>query len=115
MKNKLFELAARRRSVRKYTSEHIPDEVIREIMKVALTAPCGLLSIIYTNLFCLISLPLTEITSSSAHFESEEAKAPLTLTEPFLISCFASLREIFSSFESVLSSRCIIVFADKGN
>ena len=41
MKNKLFELAARRRSVRKYTSEHIPDEVIREIMKVALTAPCS--------------------------------------------------------------------------
>lgn len=39
MNNKLFELAARRRSVRRYTDEHIDDAVIDEIMKVALTAP----------------------------------------------------------------------------
>lgn len=39
MDNKLFDLAARRKSTRKYTDEHIPDEVIDEIMKVALTAP----------------------------------------------------------------------------
>ena len=41
MENRLFELAAARRSVRKYSSEHISDEVIRVIMKVALTAPCS--------------------------------------------------------------------------
>ena len=41
MQNKLFELAARRRSVRKYTGEHISDEVIREIMKTALASPCS--------------------------------------------------------------------------
>ena len=41
MENKLFDLAAKRRSVRRYTSEHIPDEVLNEIMKVALTAPCS--------------------------------------------------------------------------
>ena len=41
MENKLFELAARRRSVRRYTDEQISDEVINEIMKVALTAPCS--------------------------------------------------------------------------
>ena len=41
MENKLFELAARRRSVRKYTNEHIDDSVINEIMKVALTAPAS--------------------------------------------------------------------------
>ena len=40
MENKLFDLAAKRRSVRRYTSEHISDEVLNEIMKVALTAPC---------------------------------------------------------------------------
>lgn len=39
MENRLFELAAARRSVRSYTDERIPDGVIREIMKVALTAP----------------------------------------------------------------------------
>ena len=41
MKNELFELAARRRSIRKYTDEHISDEVINEIMKTALAAPCS--------------------------------------------------------------------------
>lgn len=41
MENKLFELAARRRSVRKYTNEHIDAAVIDEIMKVALTAPAS--------------------------------------------------------------------------
>ena len=39
MENKLFELAARRRSVRRYGEKHIDDEIISEIMKVALTAP----------------------------------------------------------------------------
>lgn len=39
MDNKLFELAARRRSFRRYTSEHIDDTIMDEIMKVALTAP----------------------------------------------------------------------------
>ena len=39
MENKLFELAANRRSVRRYTDTHIEDAVIDEIMKVALTAP----------------------------------------------------------------------------
>ena len=41
MENKLFELAAKRRSVRRYTNEHISDEMINEIMKVALAAPCS--------------------------------------------------------------------------
>ena len=41
MENKLFELAARRRSVRRYTDEHIDDAVIDEIMKTALTAPAS--------------------------------------------------------------------------
>lgn len=41
MENRLFELAAKRRSVRRYTDEHISDEVLHEIMKVALTAPCS--------------------------------------------------------------------------
>ena len=41
MENRLFELAAKRRSVRKYTDEHIDDAVIDEIMKVALTAPAS--------------------------------------------------------------------------
>ena len=41
MDNKLFELAARRRSVRKYTSKKIDDTVIDEIMKVALMAPAS--------------------------------------------------------------------------
>lgn len=39
MENKLFELAARRRSVRRYTTEHIDDTMMDEIMNVALTAP----------------------------------------------------------------------------
>ena len=37
--NELYELARKRRSVRRYGSAHIDDSVIREIMKVALTAP----------------------------------------------------------------------------
>ena len=41
MKNELFQLAAKRRSIRRYTKEHISDDVINEIMKVALTAPCS--------------------------------------------------------------------------
>jgi len=41
MENKLFELAAKRRSIRKYTDEHINEAVLDEIMKVALTAPCS--------------------------------------------------------------------------
>lgn len=41
MDNKLFELASRRRSVRRYTNEHIDETVIDEIMKVALTAPAS--------------------------------------------------------------------------
>lgn len=41
MKNELFELAAKRRSVRKYTNEHIDDDVMNGIMKVALAAPCS--------------------------------------------------------------------------
>ena len=39
MKNDLYELTRKRRSVRRYGSEHISDEMINEIMKVALTAP----------------------------------------------------------------------------
>lgn len=39
MKNKLFEVARRRRSCRRYTSEKIPDEIVDEILKVALVAP----------------------------------------------------------------------------
>ena len=41
LENKLFELAAKRRSVRRYTNEHIDGTVINEIMKVALTAPAS--------------------------------------------------------------------------
>ena len=41
MENKLFELAAARRSVRKYTGEPVNPDVLNEIMKVALTAPCS--------------------------------------------------------------------------
>ena len=41
MENRLFELTAKRRSVRRYTDEHIDDAVINEIMKVALTAPAS--------------------------------------------------------------------------
>ena len=39
MENRLFELAVGRRSIRRYTDEHIDDAMINEIMKVALTAP----------------------------------------------------------------------------
>ena len=39
MKNDLYELTRTQRSVRRYGSEHIDDEIINEIMKVALTAP----------------------------------------------------------------------------
>lgn len=39
MENKLFELTRKRRSVRRYLPGQIDDEIIREIMKVALTAP----------------------------------------------------------------------------
>ena len=41
MKNDLFELAAKRRSIRRYTNDHISDDVLNEIMKVALAAPCS--------------------------------------------------------------------------
>lgn len=41
MKNDLFELTASRRSIRKYDGEPIDDEILDEIMKVALTAPCS--------------------------------------------------------------------------
>jgi nitroreductase len=41
VENKLFELAAKRRSVRRYAGGRISDETIREIMKVALAAPCS--------------------------------------------------------------------------
>lgn len=41
MENKLFELAAARRSVRRYTGEPVDKDVLDEIMKVALTAPCS--------------------------------------------------------------------------
>jgi nitroreductase len=37
--NELYELTRKRRSVRRYGTAHIDDEVIHEIMKVALTAP----------------------------------------------------------------------------
>lgn len=39
MENNLFELARKRRSVRKYAPGRIDDEVINEIMKVAAAAP----------------------------------------------------------------------------
>ena len=39
MENKLFELARRRRSCRRYTGEKISDEIVDEILKVALLAP----------------------------------------------------------------------------
>ena len=41
MKNELFELAAKRRSIRRYTTDRISEEVLHEIMKVALAAPCS--------------------------------------------------------------------------
>lgn len=39
MENELYDLARKRRSIRRYGSKHIDDATIREIMKVALTAP----------------------------------------------------------------------------
>lgn len=39
MQNELFELARRRRSCRRYTGEKISDELVNEILKVALLAP----------------------------------------------------------------------------
>lgn len=39
MTNELFELARRRRSCRRYTGEKISDELVDEILKVALLAP----------------------------------------------------------------------------
>ena len=39
MRNDLYELTRKRRSVRRYGSAHINDEVIHKIMKIALTAP----------------------------------------------------------------------------
>lgn len=39
MANELFELARRRRSCRRYTGEKIPDEIVDEILKIALLAP----------------------------------------------------------------------------
>ena len=41
MTNELFELASKRRSIRRYTNDHISEEVLNEIMKVALAAPCS--------------------------------------------------------------------------
>ena len=41
MENKLFDLVAKRRSIRRYTNEPISEELIDEIMKVALAAPCS--------------------------------------------------------------------------
>ena len=35
----LIELAKRRRSIRRYTREHVSDETLREILKTALLAP----------------------------------------------------------------------------
>ncbi|MCD7811298.1 MAG: nitroreductase family protein [Ruminococcus sp.] len=39
MENKLLELTLKRRSVRRYKQAYIDDEIINEIMKIALTAP----------------------------------------------------------------------------
>ncbi|MBQ9487360.1 MAG: nitroreductase family protein [Selenomonadaceae bacterium] len=39
MTNELFNLAAKRRSIRRYTGEKVSDEVVNEILKVALLAP----------------------------------------------------------------------------
>lgn len=41
VQNRLFELMSARRSVRRYTDEEIDKNVLNEIMKVALTAPCS--------------------------------------------------------------------------
>lgn len=39
MTNELFNLAAKRRSIRRYTGEKVSDEIVNEILKVALLAP----------------------------------------------------------------------------
>ena len=39
MTNELFNLAAKRRSIRRYTGEKVSDEIVDEILKVALLAP----------------------------------------------------------------------------
>lgn len=41
MKNNLLDLTLKRRSVRKYDGEEIDREILDEIMKLALTAPCS--------------------------------------------------------------------------
>jgi len=41
MENKLLDLTLKRRSVRKYDGKEINREILDEIMKVALTAPCS--------------------------------------------------------------------------
>lgn len=37
--NSLFDLACRRRSIRRYTGDNVSDEAVREILKIALLAP----------------------------------------------------------------------------
>ena len=37
--NPLFELARHRRSIRRYTGEEVPEDVVQEILKIALLAP----------------------------------------------------------------------------
>ena len=39
MKNNLLDLTLKRRSIRNYLNEEIDDEIIQEILNVALTAP----------------------------------------------------------------------------
>jgi len=39
LENNFFKLAAKRRSIRRYTGEKISDEIIDEILKIALLAP----------------------------------------------------------------------------
>lgn len=39
MENDLFKLAARRRSIRRYTGDKVSDEVVNDILKIALLAP----------------------------------------------------------------------------
>lgn len=41
MENELFELTRKRRSIRSYTGEEVDDNIVNEILKVALTAPAG--------------------------------------------------------------------------
>ena len=37
--NSLYELVRHRRSIRRYTGERVPDDVVKEILKIALLAP----------------------------------------------------------------------------